>query len=58
MGTTIRKNQMEYITETNLIILWAFGFAAHMAYTFGRRVGIEAAIDYMAKQGMIDLDDE
>ena len=49
---------MEYITEENLIILWAFGFAAHMAYTLGRQVGIEDTIDYMAEQGMIDLDDE
>jgi len=57
-GTNIRKNQMEYITETNLIILWAFGFAAHTAYTLGRQVGIEDTIDYMAEQGMIDLDDE
>tara|TARA_B100001750_G_scaffold228369_1_gene222786 strand:+ start:352 stop:549 length:198 start_codon:yes stop_codon:yes gene_type:complete len=58
LGTTIRKNQMEYITETNLIILWAFGFVSHTAYTLGKRVGIEDAIDYMAEQGMIDLDDE
>ena len=49
---------MEYITETNLIILWAFGFVSHTAYTLGKRVGIENAIDYMAEQGMIDLDDE
>ena len=49
---------MEYITEENLIILWAFGFAAHMAYTFGRRVGIEDAIDYLAEKGIIELDDD
>ncbi len=49
---------MEYITEENLIILWAFGFATHTAYTLGRQVGIEDTIDYMAEQGIIDLDDE
>ena len=27
-------------------------------YTLGRQVGIEDTIDYMAEQGIIDLDDE
>ena len=49
---------MEYLTEENFIILWTVGFTAHMSYMFGKRIGIENAIDYMAEKGYIDLDDE
>ena len=58
MGTNTKENQMEYLTEENLVILWFMGFFSHMAYLWGKRVGIENAIDYFADKGYIDLDDE
>ena len=58
LGTNIRKYQMEYLTEENFIILWTVGFTAHMSYMFGKRIGIENAIDYIAEKGYIDIDDE
>ena len=47
---------MEYLTEENLVILWFMGFFSHMAYLWGKRIGIENAIDYFADNGYIDLD--